>query len=385
MRQSQVRRGLLALVCAGGATVVLAGCGASSTGETVGSTTVASLSSEVEPAADPRPPVASSALLADATQSGQPPPSASSASALPGAGERDDPSADDLAPDAPAFEPSDQVCAYDAAERIGTLTDERLIEVSGLGFSRLVPDLLWAHNDSGDGANLYGSGIDGGGGPAGGARIVTADDVFAIDWEDMSIVGEDGTPGDIYVGDIGDNRELRAFVFVYRATEPAVGAAPIAQGSGAAESVSVERFALAYPDGPQDAEALLVDPLDGDVFIITKGADGRDPVVYRAASAELTDGARVVMEAVATLEVDGQVTGADLSHNGDRVAVRTYEEVLVYPRIDDDLARTFAEEPCVFAGPDEPQGEAVAFDLDDGIVVVSEGSTPSVYRYAPQG
>ena len=278
------------------------------------------------------------------------------------------------------FEASKASCDYGDLGVVTTITDPALVEVSGLGFSRLRPDLLWAHNDSGDGANLYGSSVDvsasaGGSGPA---QLVTATEVFAIDWEDMAIIGTPGEPGTVYVGDIGDNRELRAFVFVYRFVEPEV---PADTAPGAVE-VIVERFSLAYPEGPRDAEALLVDPLDGDLFIITKGGSA-EPVVYRAAAADLTDGGAVTMQAVAALDVRGQVTAADFSYSGDRVVVRTYEEVLVFPRIDEGLGSTFGQAPCAFPGPDEPQGEAVAFDESNGIVMVSEGNAPAVYRLAP--
>ena len=74
----------------------------------------------------------------------------------------------------------------------------------------------------------------------------------------------------IYVADIGDNDARRARVTVYRLAEPAA----------ATESAKVgDVLHATYPDGPQDAEALLVLP-DGRLYIVTKGATG-PVVVYR--------------------------------------------------------------------------------------------------------
>ena len=48
----------------------------------------------------------------------------------------------------------------------------------------------------------------------------------------------------------------------------------------------VETFTLQYPDGPRDAETLMVDPLSGDIYIVSK----RDTVlhIYRAAYPQST-------------------------------------------------------------------------------------------------
>ena len=48
---------------------------------------------------------------------------------------------------------------------------------------------------------------------------------------------------------------------VYRVAEPRVGAGATAPA---------DRLRLRYPDGAHDAEALLVDPLRGDLVIVTK-------------------------------------------------------------------------------------------------------------------
>ena len=75
---------------------------------------------------------------------------------------------------------------------------------------------------------------------------------------------------------------------------------------------------LTYPDGPRDAETLLVDPLTRDIFILSK----RElfSKVYRAAWPQSTT-QQTEMERVATLPWGFAVAG-DVSPDGRRVIVR---------------------------------------------------------------
>ena len=82
---------------------------------------------------------------------------------------------------------------------------------------------------------------------------------------------------------------------------------------------------LTYPDGPHDAEALLVDPNTGDLFVVTKDLVGGVAQVFRA-PANLASGSTTALTQVATVSLGaGQgVTGADVTPAGDVVALRTY-------------------------------------------------------------
>ncbi len=76
----------------------------------------------------------------------------------------------------------------------------------------------------------------------------------------------------LYVGDIGGNRgadNFRADVQILRVAEPLVEPA-WAGNARSGDFDGVEKFTLTYPDGSYDAEALLVDPISGDLFIVTK-------------------------------------------------------------------------------------------------------------------
>ena len=243
--------------------------------------------------------------------------------------------------------------------------DSSLSELSGLAASRRHPGVLWTHNDSGAEAKIYAI-------SEAGSTVATVElsDVFALDWEDIAIgPGPDGLDH-LYVGDIGDNFELRSFVFVYRLAEPELGDA----------TVESERVGVSYPDGPRDAEALAIDPIDGDLFVITKGGSGQDAAVYRAPVEALVDGARVELERVAELDLPGLVTAADFTVDGNRLVVRTYDEIFVFGRLDGDIASEVTGVPCAAAGPDERGGEAVAAGSNGDLYTVSEGENPTIWR-----
>ena len=89
------------------------------------------------------------------------------------------------------------------------LADPALVECSGVVASRAHPGALWAHNDSGNAAELFAIGADG---------ITVARYAVAapnIDWEDIAI-GDGG----IYLADVGNNRRDRPEVQVLRIDEP---------------------------------------------------------------------------------------------------------------------------------------------------------------------
>ncbi len=243
-------------------------------------------------------------------------------------------------------------------------------EISGIVASRRYPQVLWAHNDSRGGANVYAVNTDG---------ILLAtwqlDRVTALDWEDIA-TGPGPEPGVtyLYVGDIGDNFALRSEIVVYRFPEPDV----IQDGI----VTEFEVFRLSYPEPGSNAEALVVDPVTGDLLIFTKDRDGPE-VVWRAPGDELRDGLTTRLEPLATLELGNraEVTAADITFNGDRIALRGYDEVWIWPRLDLDLASTFAREPCQASSPNEVQGEALAFGpaaLE--LYTVSEGTGAAINK-----
>ena len=264
----------------------------------------------------------------------------------------------------------------------GAVPDE-LTELSGLVSGRRDPAMWWAHNDSGDGARVYALAPDGAGSIELAATLQLTDadgePIEAVDWEDMAI-GPPLGPDDaatLHLGDIGDNAGARRSIAVHRVAEPALdGAATIA--------AVADTLTLTYPDGPHDAEALLVDPVDGDLWIITKDWSLAGASQLYRAPGDLEAGSTTELEHVATvsLPVASLVTAADVSPDGSVVAVRAYGSVMLFERpTGQPLGAAFDSVPCEGPVPTERQGEAVAFAPDGGsYVTVSEGAGAELHR-----
>ena len=278
-------------------------------------------------------------------------------------------------------------CAHTLTASIpGTIASNALTESSGIVASRRASGVWWVHNDSGDSPRVFAVGTDGR--DLGEFGLAGAS---AVDWEDIAVgPGPSAGTSYLYVADIGDNAGSRASVQVYRVAEPLVDptAAP-----GPPQTLSgVAALQLTYPDGPHDAEALVVDPTTGELFVITKDLAGGVAKVFRS-PANRGAGSTTALTQVATVALGaGQgVTGADITPAGDVVALRTYFSVVLYPRpAGQPLAQAFTQPSCAGSAPpfgsatpaSEPQGEAIGFTRDGrGYLTVSEGAHPALHQF----
>ena len=100
----------------------------------------------------------------------------------------------------------------------------------------------------------------------------------AEDWEDIAVGPGPGGGAALFLADIGDNAAARPNVVVYRVKEPRVAA------GGGGSTARARALVLRYPDGAHDAEALLVSPTTGALFIVAKDYSGKAGV-YLAAHA----------------------------------------------------------------------------------------------------
>jgi hypothetical protein len=188
-------------------------------------------------------------------------------------------------------------------------------------------------------------------------------DVDPYDVEDLAV----GPDGALWVADIGDNDRLRDTVAVV--VMPERGDARLHR--------------LTYPDGPHDAEALLVDAR-GRPFVVTKEV-GRPAGLYRTAEPPQGEGPtpllRVGELALPASDTLGGpaggvgsrlITGAALSADGTVAAVRTYTDAWLFPVRDGDLVAALNQTPVRIPLPDEPQGEAVAFEPHGTLLSGSE-------------
>ena len=261
--------------------------------------------------------------------------------------------------------------------QLGAVESGLLTEISGLAASRQNADVLWVHNDSGDSARIYALSIQGK--HLGVYNLLGAS---ATDWEDIAI-GPGPTAGQdyIYVGDVGDNARSRSSVTVYRVAEPLVSDT---QDPVTTNLADVDALPMRYP-GPAvyDCEALLVDPLSGDLFLVTKDRAGEGVAHVFRNPAPHTPGVTVTLELVNNIPLPAQVTGGDVSPSGDGVLLRLYYQAYYWPRaMGTNLWEAFSKTACPAPLAVEPQGEAIAFAADGlGYFTVSERSSQPVYFY----
>ncbi len=247
-----------------------------------------------------------------------------------------------------------------------TLRAPRLGESSGVAASRRRPGVFWTMNDSGDGPFLYAT--DSAGSDLGAVRVRNATNV---DWEDLATGPCPDGSSCLYIGDIGDNNARRSHVVVYRLAEPDP---PTGSADDRRTVPTLDSLILRYPDRPHDAEALAVTH-DGWLLVVTKDLSG-PPRLFRAAlganTPEQTFEPLGELPIVTSVPRGRLVTGADVSPDGRWLVVRTYVSLHIFRleaggRVTAVTGNFGLVIPIV-----ETQGEAVAFDGPDRLVLTSE-------------
>lgn len=294
------------------------------------------------------------------------------------------------APDAPAVDAAGDATRPDVA--VGTCTrcpapgaveargtaPTGLVEASGLVASRQFPGVLYAHNDSGDGARVFAFDDTG-------TAIATLTIAGAtnLDWEDLAI-GPCPSGSCIYVGDIGDNNLNRPIKTIYRFGEP-----DLIGGPADVTIADVEAFPFSYPAELHNAETLLVHP-DGDVYVVTKEPAGEPSVVF-AFSQPLVAGQTATLTSLATLPFPSgnqpDVSGGDIDPCGTSVLLRLGSTALFL------LEPTASDFDSAFTAPARPirelpiaaeqNGEAITWDATGAAYfTISEGASAPLHRIA---
>lgn len=262
----------------------------------------------------------------------------------------------------------------------GELQSPQLVEASGLCVSRSNPNILWSHNDSGHSNRLFAVGKNG---ENYGYFFLTG--AGSRDYEDICIGnGPEEGKDYIYLGDIGDNHAQYNFIVIYRFPEPNAQNLPL-EGVHYMDASDIERFEFEYPDGPRDAETLMIDPWTKDLYIVSK-RDFRS-IIYRA-KFPLTSEKRTKLERLAQLPFNWAVAG-DISADGKKIAIKDKNNIYYWTRelgetVIDALRRQPIKLPYVL----EPQGESFGWTPNgDRYFTLSEQSgvfPPDVYGYEKQ-
>ncbi|MFD7894056.1 WD40 repeat domain-containing protein [Streptomyces sp. NPDC059743] len=247
------------------------------------------------------------------------------------------------------------VAADGTPDQTFTIKDPRIVESSGLAASRLHPGIYWTHNDSDDGPYVFA--VDSRTGET--VATITMEGVGEPrDVEAISI----GSDGNVYVGDIGDNLDGSwDHVWIYRFPEPK---------ELKDMRVRATQFTVKYADGARNAEALMVDPKTGRVYIASKNDNGGG--LYEG-PARLTSSGTNVFRRIGEVP---WVTDGAFSPDGTELVLRSYFSARAYVWKNGRLGEDHAVQ-----APFQGQAESVTYTADGSALMFgSEGKESQVVR-----
>ncbi len=208
----------------------------------------------------------------------------------------------------------------------GNLKFEPIVESSGIVRSRLWPEVLWTHNDSGDRARIFPVKKDG--------SIISPSwsdqsyegvillDAVNVDWEDIAI----DKYNNLIIGAFGNNGNARRDLAIYILAEPN----PYERYN----TRILFKIPFVYPDQKEfpakkrnfDAEALFY--AKDKLYILSKNRADDYTKLYRFDSTK-TDAVNV-LTLISSFKIRSQVTAADANSDGTKIAVLTYRAVWLF-------------------------------------------------------
>ncbi|MBS1500595.1 MAG: hypothetical protein JST32_00935 [Bacteroidetes bacterium] len=263
----------------------------------------------------------------------------------------------------------------------GRLSNREMDEISGIAASGVNSGIYYVHNDSGDTSRFFAIT------PKGNIRSVIyfkgdpAEPLAVHDCEDIA-VGPGPATGKsyVYLGDIGDNPSKRKYITVYRLEEQIswIGKDSIVH----AGAVPVH---YKYPDGPRDAETLMVDPVAKLLYIVSKRTDS---VTVYTSPLNFKPNDTVMLTKRCKLYFAGfkpfkWITAGDISKDGQQILLKNYEKVFYWKRENNEpVWQTMQRKPKELPYKFEKQGEAIGFTSDGkGYYTTSEGVFAPIYYY----
>lgn len=255
-----------------------------------------------------------------------------------------------------------------SSQRVAILEDKRITESSGLCRSGRDPAIFWTMNDSGGDPCVFA--IDRAGKTRAKVRVHGAAN---FDWEDIALGKDEAGGAALFVADIGDNFHIRPSLQIYQFPEPDVGAPrPKVEET---ESVVPKLWRFNYPDGRHNAESLLVHPLTGRLYVLTKTDDGS--CAMYGLPQPLQAGVSMTLEKIAPLSFPPIVrlgkrphdncmtTAACFSPDGSHLIVSTYSSLYEWTLPEGTPLAEVLKSPPVRIEPELlGQMEGVCYDAD---------------------
>ncbi|MVN89701.1 hypothetical protein [Mucilaginibacter aquatilis] len=264
----------------------------------------------------------------------------------------------------------------------GKLKSELNNETSGIAASSKHQNIFYIHNDSGDEGRFFAISPDG---ALMGIFKYSADDApgYGVrDCEDIAVgPGPDSTKSYVYVGDIGDNGENYPNINIYRAEEP-----DLYSKADSTVRVKHANLTLKYPDGPHDAETLMIDPLEKLLYIVTKR---HKSVSVYTAPLLFNNNDTVTLTKRADLHFRGLqpfkwIVSGDISKDAKQVVLKSYSRIYYWKREGNEpIWQTLQRKPQQPAYEQERLGEAIGFAANGrSYYTVSEGMKQPIFHYA---
>ncbi|UIR57140.1 hypothetical protein LZQ00_04830 [Sphingobacterium sp. SRCM116780] len=251
---------------------------------------------------------------------------------------------------------------FKSQKALGAIENKELDELSGI-LNAKQASYFWVHNDSGDRARIFL--IDKK------CRLrctYELDAVKVVDCEDIARIEID-KKSFLILADIGDNLAVRRNVKLYIFPEP-----EYKEGDASTIHIAQEQIrtiTLKYKDGSRDAEALFVDPIDQQLYIISK----RDfqSIVYKTSDFNPLKNNYVTLVPTQKLPFTF-ATAADISPSGNAIIIKNLTAIFYWERNpNESVLQTLAKKTTVIPYDPEPQGEAITFDRDGtGFYTISE-------------
>ena len=272
-----------------------------------------------------------------------------------------------------------KACAttYNVPTAFSTLPGTLLLEISGLSPSGRNEQILWAHNDSGDAAQIYAIHQNG-------THLATVglEGVVATDIEDMAS-GFCPNREDfcLYIADVGDNRHERDELQIHILKEPTIDTNLSAQ----AISVTLEKtIRLTFSGEKPNIEAFVINSQNNRGYLFEK-ADNQTPRLFIL---DLDGETQQTLNDISTFDaprlpnstgINTLITAGAYHTNAKRLVLKTYAGIFEYRFVGGKTIEDIADVTPVILSERpawELQGESITYSYwGDAILSASEDPT----------
>lgn len=240
---------------------------------------------------------------------------------------------------------------FETKPEVFDLENSSLVEQSGVAASANNDSVLYIHQDGGNSPEVYliskkGKNIG----------TIILNGVTNRDWEDIAVgPGPVENQSYIYVGNIGDNNSVYPDISIYRFPEPNLS---VFSSTKTITITNFDKIRMKYPDGPKNAESLIVDPLTKDILIASK--ESNVAKIY-SLSFPQDISKTSTLKPLLTIPFN-KLTAGDISSDGTEILLRSTGGVWLWKRYpEQSVSQALLSIPVMIPVQLGYQGEGIAF------------------------